>query len=189
MCYFSEKVARLTPQTYPIEGGDDVCLIERTKETASYLQSWEGISNKFEITPQNLGEGEKQYWDIDSSTAADATGKLIKKIGTSFVQVNIPTGLSDDIEVTVISGGITVTNNTHLTGGSTLEFTANYKASDSTPTAYEWRFDGVLQEDFTSNTYTLNTSNLVPGTYDIYLEVTDEFQRYYSYTAQVKVSN
>ena len=174
--------ARLTPQTYPIEGKDDVCLIERTLENDKYLQSWEGISSRFEITPQDIGDGEKQYWYIDKSTSADATGKLVKQSGAG-VTVSIPTDIPNDITVTVqVINGELVESGTHFTGGKKFVFTATDGLN-----SYTWKVDGEELSD--TNSLVVDTANWKVGNYVIYLEATDSTGNYYSYTAQIKVSS
>lgn len=176
----SSPAFRITPEYYPVDGGADVCLIKRSKATASSLASWSTIASRFEITPQTLAGGEKQYWDIDNSTSDGATGKLIKQAGMGLT-INIQSDLSSDIEVTVTSGGLPVANNTHLVSGSTLVFTATAGMA-----SYTWKLDG--QEVSTTNTLELNTSNFASDPYDLYLEAVDSNGDYYSYTAQINVS-
>ena len=177
----SSPVCRLTPASYPVDGGADVCLIKRSKETASSFPSWSTIASRFEITPQTLANSEKQYWDIDKSTSAEATGKLVKQTGMGLT-VNIQTDLSSDIEVTVTSGGQLVENNTHLASGATLVFTATAGMA-----SYSWKLDG--EEVSTTNTLELDTSSFAADPYDLYLEAVDSNGDYYSYTAQINVSN
>jgi len=177
--------ARLTPESYPVDGGADVCLIKRTLATASYTMSWSSVSTSFEITPQELDGGQKQYWYIDKSTAADATGKLVKQVGMALT-VTIPTGLTNDIAVSVTSGGEAVTDNTNLAGGATLVFTATEGFA-----SYTWKVDGERQtpSDTAPHILTLDTAPwTAAGSYDIYLEAKDESGKYYSYTAQVHVT-
>ena len=176
--------ARLTPELYPVDGGADVCLIKRTLDTASYTMSWSNVSTSFEITPQELDGGQKQYWYIDKSTAADATGKLVKQVGMG-ITVAIPTGLSNDIEVTVTSDGVPMTTDTKIPVSSNLVFTATEGMS-----SYTWTLDGeeVNTASSAAHIYRPDTSGWVQGSYVVYLEAKDSEGKYYSYTAQITVS-
>ena len=172
--------ARFTPENYPVDGGADVYLLKLNQETASSSLLWNNITGHFEITPQTISNGDKQYWHFDS-TATTGEGKMIKQTGASL-SVSIASSLPGDIEVSVTSGGSAVDNTMHLTGGAQIEFTATVDMSN-----YEWTVDGETQSN-TTNLLTLDTSSWKPGVYEVYLEAKDSDGNYYSYTAQIKVS-
>ena len=179
--------ARLTPEKYPVEGGEDVCLIKRTLVTSSYNQTWESISGRFEITSQKNadGAGNTQYWYIDKSTDEGANGKLVKQTGMALT-VEIPIGITnDDIEVVVTSDGVPVTANTKIPVSSNLVFTATEGMS-----SYTWTLDGeeVNKASTAAHIYSPDTSGWVQGSYVVYLEARDSAGKYYSYTAQITVS-
>ena len=134
------------------------------------------IIDYFEVTPETLGNGETQYWRFEKNT-----GNLLKSSGMG-IAVSLPSGPQNDIQVQVTSGVTEVENNTHLTGGSTITFTASTGYS-----SYTWKLDGKKQTVTTENTLTLNTSTWKTGVYVVYLEAKDSAGKYYSYTAQVKV--
>ena len=143
------------------------------------------FSNYFEITPQNLSNGQKQYWFVDKGN----NGKLSKKAGTEL-SVSIPSYVKNDIAVSVTANGSAVDNITHLAGGTTLTFKAASGFTD-----YTWTFDGVAQTNTQTTsstaptTFTLDTTTLPVGTYVIYLEAKDADGEYFSYTAQIVVSS
>lgn len=179
--------ARLTPEKYPVEGGEDVCLIKRTLVTSSYNQTWESISGRFEITSQKNadGAGNTQYWYIDKSTDEGANGKLVKQTGMGLT-VEIPIGITnDDIEVVVTSDGEPVTADTKIPVSSNLVFTAKEGMA-----SYTWTLDGeeVNKDSPAAHIYSPDTSSWIKGSYVVYLEARDSAGKYYSYTAQITVS-
>ncbi|MBQ7159809.1 MAG: InlB B-repeat-containing protein [Treponema sp.] len=170
--------ARLTLASYPADGGVDVYPI-KLKEGAGLSWTNSSIASCFEITPQTLGDGVTYYWYLDKNNS----GKLAKKTGMGLT-VSVPTGLTNDIAVTVTSDGNAVENDTRFTGGSTLVFTAT-----SGFASYSWKLDGETQETQTAgHILTLDTTKWVKGNYVVYLEAKDAAGKYYSYTAQIKVS-
>ncbi|MCR4954115.1 MAG: hypothetical protein K6A43_08570 [Treponema sp.] len=172
--------ARLTPESYPAADLDEeLCLIKLNNELLSRTLSWSGVASHFEITPENLSNGQKQYWFVDSSN----DGKLSKKNGMEL-SVALSSGLKNDISVAVTSNGKEISNNTHLSGGSALTFTATTGFKN-----YFWTFDGEDQRAYTGqNVFEIDTSKLPVGTYVVYLEATDSQGDFYSYTAQIVVA-
>ena len=132
----------------------------------------------FEIIPQEIAGGQKQYWALNNS------GQLEKKAGTQLT-VSIPTN-ENDIQVSIqrIVGEEvqTLEPGTHFTGGNKLTFTAT-DGFDS----YKWTIDG--EEETDNNAMTIDTTNWPVGNYVIYLEAKDSSGKYYSYTAQINVGN
>ena len=164
---------RLTLQHYPTD--DEEIYPVRLKQGLSWTNN--SYNTSFEFTPSE-SDGQKNYWILDKTN----NGKLTKQTGTS-ITVTVPTKSINDIEVSVTSGGTTVTDNTHLTGGATLVFTA----SGIDNLTYVWKLDG--EEMDTADTLTLNTSSWKVGLYVVYLEATDGDGNYYSYTAQINITN
>lgn len=174
----ASPVARLTLESYPVDDGDDVYPV-KLAEGLSWTNS--SIASCFEITPQTIEGGEEQYWALDKSNS----GKLIKKAGMA-VSVTVPSGLSNDIEVTVTDSAGTAlsADGSSLTGGSVITFTATEGYA-----TYTWKLDAEEQEAQTaSHILTLDTADWETGTYVLYLEAKDSDGKYYSYTAQIKVS-
>ena len=175
---------RLTPETYPA-GDEALYLLKLNNELSSSTLYWSGVSSYFEITPQKLSNGQKQYWFIDKGN----NGKLSKKTGTEL-SVSIPSYVKNDIAVSVTANGSAVDNITHLAGGTTLTFKAASGFTD-----YTWTFDGVVQSNAQTTsgtaptTFTLDTTTLPVGIYVIYLEAKDADGEYFSYTAQIVVSD
>lgn len=177
--------ARLTPENYPANDETELCLIKRTLVTASSNMSWSSVSSSFEITPQELADGNKQYWYIDKSTDEGANGKLVKQTGMGLT-VEIPIGITnDDIEVVVTSDGVPVTADTKIPFSSNLVFTATEGMA-----SYTWTLDGeeVNKDSPAAHIYSPDTSGWVQGSYVVYLEAKDSEGKYYSYTAQITVS-
>ena len=190
----SEKPnACLTLASYPADT-EEVYPV-KIKENSGLSWSNSGIASHFEINPSTITSGDNlalQYWTLDT-----ATGKLIKITGTD-ISVSIPSSFNNDIQVTVKSihnvNGTTseavITDTVHLTGDSTLVFTASEGYRD-----YFWKLDGVGQSTPTENILTLypageSASGMAPwvkGTYVVYLEAIDSDDRIYSYTAQITV--
>ncbi len=170
--------ARLTPESYPADGDDPLYLLYLNPDSSSLY--WSSFSNKFEVTPQVLAGGESQYWAIDTSNE----GALAKKTG-AMVSVVIPTGLSNDIEVTVTSDGVPVSADTKIPVSSNLVFTATEGMS-----SYTWTLDGeeVNKASPAAHIYSPDTSSWIKGSYVVYLEAKDSEGKYYSYTAQITVS-
>ena len=177
----SANAARITPETYPSEDNQlELLTFASTSITKSY------VAGKLEITPQTISGDQKQYWYINSDC------KLAKRSGMGVSVTTIPTGLTDDMHVTVTSNGVTVQDNTtHLEGNSEITFTA-LDINGLTMQSYEWKLDGVKQSS-TTKELTLNTTDWAAGTYEVYLEATAKDSNdkvyYYSYTAQIKISN
>lgn len=161
-------------------------MLESYTEGSEILQAGTGVTTytfgsataKFEIIPQEIAGGQKQYWALNDS------GQLEKKAGTQLT-VSIPTD-ENDIQVTIQKtvGELvqTIQPGTHFTGGNKLTFTAT-DGFDS----YKWTIDGV--EKSTNNAYTIDTTSWPAGNYVIYLEAKDSSGKYYSYTAQINVGN
>ena len=161
-------------------------VLESYTEGSEILQAGTGVTTytfgsataKFEIMPQEITGGQKQYWALNDS------GQLEKKAGTQLT-VSIPTN-ENDIQVTIQKtvGELvqTVQPGTHFTGGNKLTFTAK-DGFDS----YKWTIDGVEETD--NNAMTIDTTNWTVGNYVIYLEAKDSAGKYYSYTAQIKVGS
>ena len=161
-------------------------MLESYTEGSEILQAGTGVTTytfgsataKFEIMPQEIIGGQKQYWALNDS------GQLEKKAGTQLT-VSIPTN-ENDIQVTIKKtvGELvqTVQPGTHFTGGNKLTFTAT-DGFDS----YKWTIDGV--EKSTNKAYTIDTTSWPAGNYVIYLEAKDSAGKYYSYTAQIKVGS
>ena len=161
-------------------------MLESYTEGSEILQAGTGVTTytfgsataKFEIMPQEITGGQKQYWALNNS------GQLEKKAGTQLT-VSIPTN-ENDIQVSIqrIVGGEvqTLEPGTHFTGGNKLTFTAT-DGFDS----YKWTIDGV--EKSTNKAYTIDTTSWTVGNYVIYLEAKDSSGKYYSYTAQINVGN
>ena len=101
------------------------------------------------------------------------------------ITVAIPTGLSNDIEVTVTSDGVPMTTDTKIPVSSNLVFTATEGMS-----SYTWTLDGeeVNTASSAAHIYRPDTSGWVQGSYVVYLEAKDSDGKYYSYTAQITVS-
>ena len=171
----SSPNARLTPETYPVED-EELVLLELSPNASSTLY-WSSVNGNFEITPQLIDGDEYQYWFIDTNNG----GKVTKRAGLGLT-VTVVTGLEPDIEVTVTNNGVTVENNTKLSGGN-LTFTASSGYS-----TYSWIVDEEEQNN-ESNTITLDTSTWAIGIYTVYLEAKDSNGKYYSYTAQINISN
>ena len=171
----SAHAARITPDNYPSSDEDEIILLNITGSSL-YMSS---VAPDFEITPQTISGGQKQYWYIDN------TGKLTKRTGMGLT-VTFSTGLTNDIAVSVTQGGTSVEDNVHLTAltsGSEFTFTATTGFA-----SYKWTLDGV--EKSTSNILTLTSSDISSvGTYDVYLEAKDSTGKYYGYTAQIRVSS
>lgn len=165
---------RITLQNYE-ENRELFTLASGVSSSITYM-------NYFEVTPQTLSDGQKQYWAIEENT-----GKLIKSSGMG-ITVSIPSGQQNDIQVEVTLDGAPVQNNTHLTGGSELVFTVkdaeNYEE-------FEWYVDGVDVDEYSSYDSSFDFYNsgygFAKGIYVVYLEAKDSDGNYYSYTAQVKV--
>lgn len=174
---------RLTPETYPAEN-EALYLIKINNDTSSSTLYWSGVASHFEITPQILSNGQKQYWFVDK----DNNGKLSKKAGTELT-VSIPSYVKNDITVSVTANGRAVDDISHIAGGTTLIFRAASGFAN-----YTWSFDGVVQTNTQTasstapTVFTLDTTTLPVGAYVIYLEAKDADGEFYSYTAQVKVS-
>lgn len=166
--------ARLTPESY--EEGINLVKLSEEGEAANITLS--SYAKHFEVTPQNIGE-QTQYWFIDTKNSC----KLSKQTGMA-VSVSIPTGVTNDIEVSVNAGGTAVENNTKITAKAALVFTATTGYS-----SYTWKLDGVEQTVTTANILSLDTSTWKAGIYDIYLEAKDTAGKYYSYTAQISLSS
>ncbi len=161
-------------------------MLESYTEGSEILQAGTGVTTytfgsataKFEIIPQEITGGQKQYWALNNS------GQLEKKAGTQLT-VSIPTN-ENDIQVSIqrIVGGEvqTLEPGTHFTGGNKLTFTAT-DGFDS----YKWTIDG--EEETDNNAMTIDTTNWTVGNYVIYLEAKDSAGKYYSYTAQINVGN
>ena len=166
--------ARLTPEFYE-EGSSLVALSEEGEAANVTLSSY---AKHFEVTPQNIGE-QTQYWFIDTANLC----KLSKQTGM-VVKISIPTGVTNDIEVSVTAGGTAVENNTKITAKAALVFMATTGYS-----SYTWKLDGVEQTVTAENILSLDTSDWKAGVYDIYLEAKDTAGKYYSYTAQISLSS
>ncbi len=161
-------------------------MLESYTEGSEILQAGTGVTTytfgsataKFEIIPQEITGGQKQYWALNNS------GQLEKKAGTQLT-VSIPTN-ENDIQVSIqrIVGEEvqTLEPGTHFTGGNKLTFTAT-DGFDS----YKWTIDG--EEETDNNAMTIDTTNWPVGNYVIYLEAKDSSGKYYSYTAQINVGN
>ena len=161
-------------------------MLESFTEGSEILQAGTGVTTstfgsataKFEIIPQEIAGGQKQYWALNNS------GQLEKKAGTQLT-VSIPTN-ENDIQVSIqrIVGELvqTIQPGTHFTGGNKLKFTAT-DGFDS----YKWTIDG--EEETDNNAMTIDTTNWTVGNYVIYLEAKDSAGKYYSYTAQINVGN
>ena len=170
----SSPTARLTLESYPVDGGAEIYPV-KLADGLTWTNST--IASRFEITPQSLEGGEIQYWALDTSS-----GKLTKKAGMA-VSISVPSGLSNDIEVMVTdsSGTSLSADGSSFTGGSTLTFTAQEGYA-----TYTWKIDG--KEQSAVNNILFDTSSCEAGTYVLYLEAKDSAGKYYSYTAQIKVS-
>ncbi len=177
--------ARLTPEAYPT-GDEALCLIKLNNEISSSTLTWYGVASHFEITPQILSNGQKQYWFVDKDN--NNNGKLSKKAGTELA-VSIPSYVKNDIAVSVTADGKALDDIAHIAGGTTLTFTAASGFTD-----YTWSFDGVVQTNSQTSSSTvptvfpLDTTTLPVGAYVIYLQAKDIDGEYFSYTAQVTVS-
>ena len=160
-------------------------MLESYTEGSEILQAGTGVTTytfgsataKFEIMPQEITGGQKQYWALNDS------GQLEKKAGTQLT-VSIPTD-ENDIQVTVTSDGNSIPTDTHFTGGTTLKFTAPTSYAE-----YTWTVDGEDESDSEHpNELTVNAASLRTGNYVVYLEAKDSAGKYYSYTAQIKVGS
>lgn len=166
--------ARLTPESY--EEGINLVKLSEEGEAANITLS--SYAKHFEVTPQNIGE-QTQYWFIDTANLC----KLSMQTGMA-VKISIPTGVTNDIEVSVTAGGTAVENNTKITAKAALEFTATTGYS-----SYTWKLDGEEQTVTAENILSLDTSTWKAGVYDIYLEAKDTAGKYYSYTAQISLAS
>lgn len=174
--------ARLTPEFYEKTDGDgnseDIYLVALSEEGEAANVTLSSYAKHFEVTPQNIGE-QTQYWFIDTANLC----KLSKQTGMA-VKISIPTGVTNDIEVSVTAGGTAVENNTKITSKAALVFMANTGYS-----SYTWKLDGVEQTVTAENILSLDTSDWKAGIYDIYLEAKDAAGKYYSYTAQISLAS
>ena len=164
-------VATLTPGTY-VSGRPMIALSDDS--TATLADEYE----KFVVTQPSDGS----YWTVDS------TGLLQTVTGTLTVTISG----SDDISVTVTAGGTAVSTDTpySASAGTKIVFTA-----DSGYSSYSWTVDDTAAGSFTGatvssdgTTLTLDTTSLSEGTYDVVLEAADSSGEYYSFWAQVTVS-
>lgn len=173
--------ARLTPESYEKDdeegNGEDIYLVKLSEEAIAANITLSSYAKHYEITPQQIGD-QIQYWFIDTANSC----KLSKQTGMA-VSVSIPTGVTNDIEVSVTAGGTAVENNTKITAKAALVFMATGYSS------YTWKLDGEEQTVTTENILSLDTSAWKAGVYDIYLEAKDAAGKYYSYTAQISLSS
>ena len=162
----------ITPENYPSTDSEEITLLTVVPGSSVSISS---AASYLKITPQSISGGEKQYWYLNS------TGKLAKQTGMG-ITVTINPGLTKDITVSVTQGGSEVQDSIHLTAGNPLTFTATEGFE-----SYKWTLDG--EEKGTSNTLTLSSTDTPSvGPYDLYLEAKDSNGKYYSYTAQIRVS-
>lgn len=179
-----DSISPTNPSDYSGQKLTARLMLESYTEGSEILQAGTGVTTstfgsataKFEIIPQEIAGGQKQYWALNNS------GQLEKKAGTQLT-VSIPTN-ENDIQVSIqrIVGEEvqTLEPGTHFTGGNKLTFTAT-DGFDS----YKWTIDG--EEETDNNAMTIDTTNWPVGNYVIYLEAKDSAGKYYSYTAQIKV--
>ena len=167
--------ARLTPEHYPADDTEEIKLLYLNPKTGSSLFI-SAQATHFEISPQPLAGGEKQYWYLDGSTQGD--GKLAKKVGMGF-SVAIPLAQLDDMNVSVTADGNVLKNVSKIESASNIVFTATdgYES-------YIWYVDGAVQTENT-NEFAVNASDWGSGAYDVYLEAKDSNGKFYSYTAQI----
>ena len=168
---YSTHPGRITPENYPSSESEEITLITVPDSGVSISSA----ASSLEITPQSISGGEKQYWYLNS------TGKLAKRAGMGLTITIVP-DLTSDIAVTVTQGGTALNDTVHIIAGESLTFTA-----PSTGYTYKWTVDN--EQKSTTNTLTIDTSDWSTGTYDVYLEAKDSNNKYYSYTAQIKVNN
>ena len=168
--------ARLTPESY----AEGIKLVELSEEGEAANITLSTYAKYYEITPQNTGD-QTQYWFIDTSDSC----KLAKQTGMGLT-VEIPIGITnDDIEVVVTSGGEPVSADTKIPVSSNLVFTAKEGMA-----SYTWTLDGeeANKDSPAAHIYSPDTSGWVQGSYVVYLEAKDSEGKYYSYTAQITVS-
>lgn len=162
----------ITPENYPSTDSEEITLLTVVPGSSVSISN---AASYLKITPQSISGGEKQYWYLNS------TGKLAKQTGMG-ITVTINPGLTNDITVSVTQNGTAVQDSIHLTAGAPLTFTATEGFA-----SYKWTLDG--EEKGTGNTLTLaSTDTPSVGSYDLYLEAKDSNGKYYSYTAQIRVS-
>lgn len=162
----------ITPENYPSTDSEEITLLTVVPGSSVSISN---AASYLKITPQSISGGEKQYWYLNS------TGKLAKQTGMG-ITVTINPGLTNDITVSVTQNGTAVQDSIHLTAGDPLTFTATEGFA-----SYKWTLDG--EEKGTGNTLTLvSTDTPSVGSYDLYLEAKDSNGKYYSYTAQIRVS-
>ena len=162
----------ITPENYPSTDSEEITLLTVVPGSSVSISN---AASYLKITPQSISGGEKQYWYLNS------TGKLAKQTGMG-ITVTINPGLTNDIAVSVTQNGTAVQDSIHLTAGAPLTFTATEGFA-----SYKWTLDG--EEKGTGNTLTLaSTDTPSVGSYDLYLEAKDSIGKYYSYTAQIRVS-
>ena len=180
----SNPAAMLTPATYPTTDGEgNIEEIELLNLVDNSLNMF-NVDDQFRVTPEKLGDGQLQYWKIESLSglSSEKHSKLVKVSGTT-VSVSFTTGVAQDIQVRVTNGnGGTVEKDISYTGTGTIIFTA-----DPDYSSYKWKFDGTIQTTTTPNVLEVDTSDLDPGVYDITLEAKDSSGNRCSYSAQIRV--
>jgi asparaginyl-tRNA synthetase len=139
----------------------------------------------------------KPYWGCDIATEHERY--LTEKIfGCPVMVFNYPKEIKsfymkqNDDGKTVKAVDVLVPGIGELIGGSEREenydkLLAACKERKMDMSNYEWTVDGETQSN-TTNLLTLDTSSWKPGVYEVYLEAKDSDGNYYSYTAQIKVS-
>ena len=178
----TSAIARITPEFYP-NNDENIYLIKMNNETSSRTLYWSNVASNFEIIPQELSNGEKQYWFVDSANE----GKLSKQTG-SGVSVSIPNGISDDnFVVTVKKDGELIKDSFTINVTKGIETTLVFEATELADLNYCWTVDN---EDYCDGTYCeIETKDWLVGSYTVYLTANDdEYDNVYSYTAQITVN-